>query len=34
MYERTICDFNFQPGTLVLICNSSIESDLGRKSKP
>jgi hypothetical protein len=33
-YERTIRDFNFQPGTLVLIRNSSIESDLGRKSKP
>jgi hypothetical protein len=33
-YENTIRDFNFSPGALVLVRNSSIETDLGRKSKP
>ena len=33
-YKNTIRDFDFKPGTLVLVCNSSIETDLGRKSKP
>ena len=33
-FEKTIKDFNFQPGTLVLVRNSSIETDLARKSKP
>ena len=33
-YEKTIRDYDFKPGTLVLVRNSSIETDLGRKSKP
>jgi hypothetical protein len=33
-YENTIRDYNFLPGALVLVRNSSIETDLGRKSKP
>ena len=33
-YEKSIKDFDFKPGVLVLVCNSSIETDLGRKSKP
>ena len=33
-YESTICDFNFRPGALVLIQNSSIKTDLGHKAKP
>ncbi len=33
-YENTIRDHDFKPGTLVLIRNSSIETDLGRKAKP
>ena len=33
-FEKTIKDLNFQPGTLVLVRNSSIETDPGRKSKP
>ncbi|KAH9997397.1 hypothetical protein BJV74DRAFT_768440 [Russula compacta] len=33
-FEKSIKDFDFKPGTLVLVCNSSIETDLGHKSKP
>jgi len=33
-FKKTIKDFNFKPGMLVLVRNSSIETDLGRKSKP
>ncbi len=33
-YEQSIKDFDFKPGALVLVRNSSIETDLGRKSKP
>jgi hypothetical protein len=33
-FENTIRDYNFGPGTFVLVRNSSVESDLGRKSKP
>ncbi len=33
-YEKSIKDFDFKPGALVLVRNSSIETDLGRKSKP
>ncbi len=33
-FEKTIKDFDFKPGALVLVRNSSIETDLGRKSKP
>jgi hypothetical protein len=33
-FEKTICDAAFRPGTLVLVRNSAIESDLGRKTKP
>ncbi len=33
-HASTIRDHNFKPSTLVLVRNSSIETDLGRKSKP
>jgi len=33
-FEKSIKDFDFKPGALVLVRNSSIETDLGRKSKP
>ena len=33
-YEGTIRDFDFQPGALVLVRNSSVETDLSRKAKP
>ena len=33
-YEGTIRDFNFQPGALVLVRNSSIKTNLSRKAKP
>jgi len=33
-HECALHDFDFKPGALVLIHNSSIEMDLGRKSKP
>jgi len=33
-HASTICDHNFKPGALVLVRNSSIKTDLGRKSKP
>ena len=33
-HKKTLCDLNFKPGALVLVRNSSIETDLGRKSKP
>jgi hypothetical protein len=31
---RTIHNFNFQPGSLVLMQNTQIEYELGRKMKP
>ena len=34
MHEKSLRDFDFKPGALVLVRNSSIETDLGRKSKP
>jgi hypothetical protein len=33
-FEKTIREASFRPGTLVLVRNSTIESDLGRKTKP
>jgi transposase InsO family protein len=33
-FEKTITKHEFKPGALVLVRNSSIESDLGRKTKP
>ena len=33
-FKKSIKDYNFKPGMLVLIYYSSIESDLGHKSKP
>ena len=33
-FENTIRDYNFGPGAFVLIRNSSVENDLGRKAKP
>ena len=33
-HEKSMRDFDFKPGTLVLVRNLSIETDLGRKSKP
>ena len=33
-YKGTIQDFDFQPGALVLVQNSSIETNLGCKAKP
>jgi hypothetical protein len=34
VHKNTLCDFDFKPGALMLVRNSSIETDLGRKSKP
>jgi len=34
VFEKTIHDHNFTPGALVLVRNSSIETDLGYKTKP
>ena len=33
-HATTIHNFDFMPGALVLVKNSSIETDLGRKTKP
>jgi hypothetical protein len=33
-YENTLLALDFKPGNLVLVRNSSTESDLGRKTKP
>lgn len=33
-HEKSLHDFDFKPGALVLVCNSSIETDLRCKSKP
>ncbi len=33
-YENTIRNFDFRPGALTLVRNSSVETDLGRKAKP
>ena len=33
-FENTIRDYNFGPGAFVLVRNSSVENDLGRKAKP
>jgi hypothetical protein len=32
-YENVIRDYNFQPGALVLVRNSALETDLGKKNK-
>ncbi|KZO94592.1 hypothetical protein CALVIDRAFT_455497, partial [Calocera viscosa TUFC12733] len=32
-HETTIHDYDFQPGQLVLVRNTRIENDLGRKTK-
>ena len=33
-HKKALCDFNFKPSALVLVCNSTIKTNLGRKSKP
>ncbi|EJU02689.1 hypothetical protein DACRYDRAFT_32542, partial [Dacryopinax primogenitus] len=33
-YEHILADYDFKPGTLVLICNTQIEKELDQKSKP
>ncbi|KIO00977.1 hypothetical protein M404DRAFT_151684 [Pisolithus tinctorius Marx 270] len=33
-FQHCIKDYNFAPGTLVLICNSCIEKELNQKTKP
>ncbi|KIK18403.1 hypothetical protein PISMIDRAFT_14386 [Pisolithus microcarpus 441] len=33
-FEKTIHDFDFKPGTLVIVRNSCIEKELDRKTKP
>ena len=33
-YQHTIRDFDFKPGSLVLVRNSAVELELNRKSKP
>ncbi|KAF8577138.1 hypothetical protein K439DRAFT_1365380 [Ramaria rubella] len=33
-HKHTICDYNFKPGTLVLVRNTQIEADHTRKCKP
>ena len=33
-FENTIRDYDFGPGAFVLVRNSSVETDLGRKAKP
>jgi hypothetical protein len=33
-FKNTIHDHDFKPGALILVCNSSIETDLGHKTKP
>jgi hypothetical protein len=33
-HEKSLHDFNFKPGALVLVRNMSIKTDLGHKSKP
>ncbi|EJU04594.1 hypothetical protein DACRYDRAFT_47551, partial [Dacryopinax primogenitus] len=32
-HEHILADYNFQPGTLVLICNTRIEKELDHKSR-
>ncbi|KDQ09751.1 hypothetical protein BOTBODRAFT_116724 [Botryobasidium botryosum FD-172 SS1] len=34
VFKNTIHDFDFKPGTLVLVHNSRLDNDLGRKMKP
>jgi hypothetical protein len=33
-YRRSIVDYNFKPGAYVLVCNSKVEYELSRKTKP
>ena len=33
-YRRTMKDFDFAPGALVLVCNSRVKRELDRKTKP
>jgi hypothetical protein len=33
-HANLIGDYNFEPGSLVLVCNTRIESDLSHKTKP
>ncbi|KAH9991211.1 hypothetical protein BJV74DRAFT_772328 [Russula compacta] len=33
-FEKSIKDYDFKPSMLILVCSSSIKSDLGCKSKP
>jgi hypothetical protein len=33
-FEKTIRDYDFSPGAFVLVQNSSVETNLGRKAKP
>ncbi|EJU00951.1 hypothetical protein DACRYDRAFT_53318 [Dacryopinax primogenitus] len=33
-HEHILANYNFKPGTLVLICNTHIEKELNHKSKP
>ena len=33
-FEKMIRDHNFGPGAFILVQNSSVETDLGRKAKP
>ena len=33
-FANTIRDYDFKPGVLILVRNSAIETDLGRKAKP
>ncbi|EJU03387.1 hypothetical protein DACRYDRAFT_50377, partial [Dacryopinax primogenitus] len=33
-HEHILTNYDFQPGTLVLICNTQIEKELDQKSEP
>ena len=33
-FEKMICNHNFGPGAFILVQNSSVKTDLGRKAKP
>ncbi|KAG5640152.1 hypothetical protein DXG03_000908 [Asterophora parasitica] len=34
IHARTVRDFDFQPGSLVLMCNTKVEKSLNRKMRP
>ena len=34
MFKSRIKDFDFCPGSLILVCNSKVEKELNRKTKP